>query len=251
MMNELVTAIIPLHNHERFVCDAVESVVENTYPNKRLIVVENGSKDNGPVKVLSMMNKENRQAKNSGNVLQVLGERKGVSLMLVKIPNGIGPSSARNVGIKIGWDETKYFAFLDSDDIYHKEKIAKSVSKFTDEVAVVYSDYETLNDEGLRLVQFKEPYSKNRLLQECIVNCDSLISKKAFEKCGLFDESLRVCEDYDRWLNFSEHFLLYHIPENLVTIRVGNHSSSSQVNKQLWEESYKKVFGKMRKRLST
>lgn len=247
-----VTAVIPVHNHCLWVNDAIDSVARQDYPDKRISVVDDGSTDSSFDSVVKRLYKpQGRQYENG--VVQVLGKlmHTDVLMMVSRLPKAGGPAAARNFGINVGWEDTDVFALLDSDDMYEPGKISKSMEVFKDapdQVGVVYSDFDTLNPDGLRLRQWKEPFSRERLVRECLVNCDSLVSKKALEACGLFDETLRVCEDYDLWLRISERFVLVHIPESLVQIRVGPHSSSSSVAKPLWEENYRRVMMKAQAR---
>lgn len=249
MSDKLVTCIIPVFNHEKWVEESIKSVASQDYKNKRIIIVDDCSTDNSLGEILSIITekriiKEGESCAYSGFIL-------GVKSLIFSLPNKSGPSFARNFGIKAGWEGTDYFAFLDSDDVYEQGKITKSVDilKENDIIGEVYSDYTTKNiHTNFKQRQFKEPYSFSRLSQECIINNDSVISKKALETVGLYDESLRVCEDYDLHLRINERFISVHIPESLITIRVGNHSSTSKVDKNIWEECYKKVFEKARKR---
>lgn len=246
----LVTAVIPTHNHEHWVCDAVKSVANQDYPRKRIVVVDDGSTDKSTEAVLSILHSVQTPPE-QGDVWSAWGRVGSTITMVQRLPVAHGPSFARNLGIAVAKDETDVFAFLDSDDIYEPGKISKSVRVLLtapDHIGVVYSDYDTLRPDGLRLRQYKEPYSRERLLQECIVNCDSLVTRKALEQCGTFDESLRVCEDFDLWLRISEKFMFSHIPESLVTIRVGQHSSTSQVANATWTSCYNRVFEKLKQR---
>ncbi len=77
-----------------------------------------------------------------------------------------------------------------------------------------------------------------------------MVSKAAIEQCGKFDESLRVCEDYDLWVRVTEKFIAVHIPEVLVIKRVGDHSSTAQVKNEIWQSCYRRVFDKTRERLA-
>lgn len=244
-----VAAVIPCHNHRQWVVDAMASIASQDYENKRIVVVDDGSTDGSLDVVLSSLIRPN---------LVHPGEWHGffMNTIVHVLRNEVaaGPSAARNRGIKYAWDAADIFAFLDSDDMYAPEKLSRSVKPFLDhpdEIGVVYSDYSTLRPDGLRVREYKEPYSRKRLLQECIVNCDSLVSKTALAACGLFDATLRVVEDFDLWLRVSERFIFYHLPEDLVTIRVGEHSSTSKVAQATWAECYQKVMQKARERLST
>lgn len=250
MPEPIVTIIIPCHNHAKWVNEAVDSAASQDYPFKRIVVVDDGSTDGSADLVLKRLYKP-RGPEVQGEPFAAAGKLTtwDTQVMIQRFKSSHGPSFARNWGMKVGWDGTDIFAFLDSDDTFSGGKITKSVAKFTEGVGAVYSDYDTLNDAGLRLRQFKEPFSRQRLVRECIVNCDSLVSKQAIFECGGFDESLRCCEDFDLWLRVSEKFLIYHLAESLVTVRVGTHSSSATVDKSVWNACYSRVFAKMQERL--
>lgn len=247
-----VTVVIPCHNHVQWVTQAIDSVVKQDYAHKQIVVVDDGSTDNSHLSVLNHMYKP-RGPKEQGSPWIAKGQvmHSQVPITLLRFTQAGGPSRARNVGIDYGWTETDVFAFLDSDDLYEPGKLSKSINVIkedTDHIGVVYSDFDTFNSNGLRVRQHKPSFSRQKLLMECIVNCDSLVTKRAIELCGAFDETLRVCEDYDMWLRISEKFLITHIPEQLVRVRVGEHSATSTVTSETWHNNYRKVFEKLRER---
>lgn len=244
-----VTAVIPCHNHAKWVSDAITSVATQDYQEKRIVVVDDGSKD-GSSDVVYRMLRNAKPIESPDASRRWIGTLRdgGVELLLAKYEQASGPSAARNRGMEAFYDDTDIFALLDSDDIYEPGKISKSVEVFNEHIGVVYSDYDTLHPNGVRIREYKEPYSRRRLMADCIVNCDSLVSKKAIEFTNGFDETLRVCEDYDHWLRISERLLLFHIPESLVTIRAGDHSSTATVNQEVWSRCYARVFEKVKQR---
>lgn len=249
----VVTAVIPVHNHKNWINEAVDSVACQDYRPLRIVVVDDGSTDGSAEAVLNSLYRP-REPAQQGEPWAALGRltKWGVDVMVQRFNEAHGPAFARNWGMQVGWDGTDLFAFLDSDDLYLAGKISRSVAKFVDapdHIGAVYSDYETLRPDGLRLMQYKEPFDRAKLLRECIVNCDSLVSRKAIEVCGVFDESLRVCEDFDLWLRVSEHFILVHLPEPLLTIRVGPHSSSATLKSEVWQRCYSRVFEKAQQRM--
>ena len=250
----LVTAVIPCHNHREWINGAIESILAQDYPRLQVVVVDDGSSDDSFMMVYRRLY-EVQTSPPGISPKQVVGKLQGseVPCMAVQLPQARGPAFARNFGIQAAWNATDVYAFLDSDDTYSPGKIAKSVQIWMEDpghIGAVYSDYDTFNPQtGLRMREFKEPFSRERLLRECIVNCDSLVSKHALQHCGVFDDSLRVCEDYELWVRLSEKFLIIHIPESLVTIRVGDHSSTSTVPNEIWQKCYARVFEKANERL--
>jgi glycosyltransferase involved in cell wall biosynthesis len=246
-----LTAILPCHNHGQWIQQAIQSLLDQNHP-MNIVVVDNGSIDGSAGKVRQLM---------KGEVQPEVQKEPWVSkgmigpceTMLYSFKDGIGPSAARNVAIKSAWAVTDVFAFLDSDDCYLEGKIEKSLAVLQKypEVGIVYSDYETdPHEKHVRVRQSKEPFSRERLLNNCIINMNSLIRREVFEKAGLFDEQMRVCEDYDFWVRATEHTLAYHIPEVLINWRVGNHSSTSTVGREVWENCYRRVFEKLQQRIS-
>lgn len=258
MSDPLVTVVIPCHNHLEWVNLAIDSVVSQDYPNKRIVVVDDGSTD-GSFRAVVERLKDAKVVRHAGEpevwsgTAQVRGQ--GDTLVLAcRFTQAYGPASARNYGIQAGWEDTDVFMFLDSDDEYLPGKMARSVARWAEasqHIGAVYSDYDTLNPAtGLRLRQYKEPFSRARLLQECLPNMNSLVSKQALEQCGVLDETLRTCEDYDLWLRISEKFILVHLPEPLLLLRVGDHSSTATVARENWQRNWQKVMAKVRARAS-
>lgn len=237
-----VTGIIPVFNHERWVNQAIDSMLKQTRPPERLVIVDDASTDGSFDAVLRRLkNPHNCDRYIQGTIFPYKTE-----IRLTRLSENGGPALSRNIGIELG--EADIYAFLDSDDLYLPTKIERSLPKFDNPaVGVVYSDYYTFNDNGLELKNFKEPFSA-KLFSECIVNCDSLVHRRVFEQCGNFDESLRCVEDFDLWIRIAEKYLITHVPEILLKIRVGEHSSSFTVNKTVWEGCYRRVFEKRRLR---
>lgn len=251
-----VTAVVPLHNHAAWVWGAVESVAVQDYKSKRIVVVDDGSTDGSHERVVG------RLYRPRAVVVEGLGcqaawvgtvPNNGTEVTLVRFDRASGPSFARNRGMELGIHAhgAEVFAFLDSDDLYEPGKISKSVARLRQPgVGAVYSDFDTLRPDGLRLRQWKEPFSRERLMRECIVNCDSLVSAEAIRECDGFDETMRVCEDFDLWVRVSEKFLVSHVAESLVTIRVGQHSSTATVASETWRRCHARVFEKAKERVS-
>lgn len=236
-----VVGIVPVHNHAAWCVDALHSLVRQTYVLDSICVVDDGSTDRSVELILA--NADMHPVQGPGPVLVWEGDMGGVPMVLVSLPDATGPANARNVAMNLGRDRAEVFAFLDSDDLYHPEKVAKSVvvlDKYP-EVGFVYSDYHTVGVSGHRQRQYKPPFSVPHLLRECIVNCDSVVRKSVMDFVGGFPP-LRVCEDYAVWLRASSRFVGYHLAESLLDIRVGTHSSTSRVSPEVWRDCYREAF---------
>lgn len=250
----VVTAIVPTHNHEPWLIKSLKSISSQNYPNLRIVCVNDGSTDNSWEILKDNCKQLNKIPVPKQGEPQELysGTFDNIPIIISKFAQSYGPSMSRNYAMKTGWDGTDLFALLDSDDEYLPGKIQKSVDmwmEFPTLIGVIYSDYITENAQtGLRSPEFKPPFVREHLLKECIVNCDSIVSKYVIEKVGMFDTDLRVCEDFDLMIRISERSMICHIPEHLVLIRVGKHSSTDSISTERWKQDYQKVFDKMKQR---
>ncbi len=256
--------IIPVHNHKEWLWDCVTELALQV---DFLSLYDDGSTD-GSLEELEKTFKNPSIQTSHGN-LNFFEPTDGKTCVGPPVPviyrqgyHAKGPAFARNRAVEqalaVFHSQTsplECLFFCDSDDIYLDDKVKKSIEEYLQDPTIdaVYSDYYTLN-ESLPystfplFPQYKPSFSRERLLRECIVNCDSMVSTKAFLEVGGFDESLRTCEDYDFWLRLSEKYRIVHLPELLLQIRVGHHSSSSTVSKEAWQKNYTRVFEKLKER---
>ena len=237
---ERVVTIVAHKDYLDYLPSAVKSSKEQSYKNI-LCVIDDGSTcdqqdiinsvfiDGIPEYVLSLPNK-------SGTLLS----NNNTQLFLMK--DNRGPSCARNLGISYNLNTTDYFMILDADDVMLPNKIETmiNVAKKDQNIGVVYADY-VIQKKDYSVIEFKKPYDKELLKKECIIHSGSLVSKSVFDSIGLYDESLRVCEDYDLWLRMSNKFLAIHIPEVLTVVRDHENNSTNTVNKSIWEESWRRI----------
>lgn len=227
-----IAGVIPTHNHRQWVLAALESMA--LQPVCGVVVVDDGSSD-GTAEYLRPH-------------LGRLEGAHGIPFLFHRHESPRGPAAARNAGAALAnrWGPEAY-AFLDSDDFYAPDKVRASaavLARHGRSVGVVYSDYVTFNPDepGLTHPQYKRSFDQALLLRECIINCDSVVAREAFEFAGGFPEELRVCEDYCLWLKITRKYLAHHIAMPLVTIRVGRHSSSATVPTPAWNECYARAF---------
>lgn len=127
----LVSIIMPLLNSEKYLGEAIESVLRQTYTDWELLIIDDGSTDNSLSIAYEYAQKDYR-------------------ISVYVNPNHTGlPSSPRNYGIQIS--KGGYIAFLDSDDVWLKDKLSQQIPLLKDNrTAVVYSDYEKIDEEGKR-----------------------------------------------------------------------------------------------------
>lgn len=200
-----VSIIIPTFNRAEKVVRAISSVVEQTFADFEIIVVDDGSEDN------------------TEQTVAQFGER----LVYIAHPSNLGVSAARNTGIKKS--RTPLIAFLDSDDRWLPEKLAVQVAFFNNHPqAVACQTEETWIRKGKRVNPKKKHLKPSGDIFEpslklCLVSPSAVMLKRSLlEEVGLFDEDLPACEDYDLWLRIACRYPVYLIKEPLV-VKEGGH----------------------------
>ncbi|GIK72612.1 MAG: glycosyl transferase family 2 [Chloroflexota bacterium] len=174
-MRERISVIIPVYNSERFLAEAIQSVLVQTLPPDEIIVVDDGSTDNSAALVAEMP-------------LPSMTE-----LILVRQPN-LGPAAARNRGVALASGEL--LAFLDADDIWLPDKLEQQVAHLARNSAAdgVICRVESFVELGGRW-----PPGRNRTLFEqnppMYIFSTLLIRRDALNRAGYLDVQLRAGED--------------------------------------------------------
>jgi len=254
-----VTILIANYNDENYIDKAIESAINQDYPGKlNICIVDDGSTDGSWKVIQSYLKNSKRDESHDLEVYKTTntGRYGNTNIIAIKSPNG-GPSSARNIGIEYTISFTDIYAILDSDDEMYEDKVSSCIKVFSrgeGMIGVVYGDYDTLHsDTGKIIREYKEPYNRKRLVQECIVHSGSLISKQALEavleETGFYDSTMRTCEDYDLWMRISEKFIIAHVPKSLTKVRVTGNNSSFIVNQEIWRNNWVKVMEKRQQRM--
>ena len=193
--------------------EAVDSVLGQSYTDYELLVIDDGSTDD------------------TANRLAAYGDR----VYLYRQENQ-GASSSRNIGIRHA--RGQYIAFLDSDDLWLKDKLQTQMDLVArdSQVKICYTE-EIWIRRGIR-VNPKRKHRKysgwilEKMLPLCIVSPSSvLIAREVFEQVGLFDVSLPVCEDYDLWLRIGLHYPIVLIDRPLIVKRGGH---DDQLSRNFW-----------------
>lgn len=203
----MISVVIPCYNGEKYIEEAIRSVLEQSYADIEVIVVDDGSTDRSAEIVQNISDPRMRY---------VYQEHQGVC-------------AARNKGISLARGE--YIAFLDSDDVWEKEKLERQLG-LTEEFDVVYTDYVIINKDS-RVIPHNMIVDrtsgriplKTQLLAGNVVlgSCSSvLLKKEVIDAVGGFDESLNEAmgEEWDLWARISRKYKFGYVDEPLVRIRV-------------------------------
>jgi glycosyltransferase involved in cell wall biosynthesis len=255
----VVTVLIANHNNGKYLNGCIDSVLKQDYHGPIIVaIIDNGSTDDSwdIIERKCLKGNPKETIEEDGLLVVEASTSTNFSFLCIKTDLALGPSEARNVAIKRTIDKSFSYVTLDADDEMYPNKISRMLSVFKNDpirIGAVYADYDTLDTSNDKLIrEYKEPFSRNRLLQECIVHSGSMVSAQAFmdteEETGYYDKTMRVCEDYDLWMRISERFLILHIPESLTLVRVTGENSSSTVQKDIWEQNWRRVAEKTAQR---
>lgn len=243
--------IVANHNYGRWLCGAIDSVARGTVLPNVCAITDDGSTD-GSFELVSVAITD-RVEITVGQESFIEGNWRDTHLRVRLHKNDVaqGPSAARNKAIRLCLSNVDSVAILDADDEFYPTKLETLRAAWQsapDLIGIVYGDYDTVDANGVVVREFKPVYSREHLLRECLIHSGALVSRAALEYVGLYDESLRTCEDYDLWIRATEKFIAYHVPQALTLVRVGTHQSSSTVSQDRWNSDYRKVFEKLRSR---
>lgn len=205
--NPLVSIVIPVYNGSNYVAEAIESAIAQTYQNIEILVINDGSND--------------------GGATEEVVNRYASRVTYIKKSNG-GVATALNLGIREMRGE--YFSWLSHDDYYDSDKIKSQIdflNGLNSHDVVVYSDHYNLLEVSRKtfLRRHTESSDLEFRAREIVANnqihgCSLLIPRKAFDRVGLFDESLRVAQDYELWFRIAKEFPFRHLKGAVITGRI-------------------------------
>lgn len=216
MTEKLISVIMPCFNSEQNVSRSIDSVLQQTYTNMELLIVDDGSTDSTRQILQSIQREDSR--------VRVFFQRNS------------GPGAARNRGLRES--RGSYIAFLDSDDYWSPfflEKLEKALSsKSENKFNLVYCGWQNIGMRGAGGQPFIPPdYENVNLIELCFGGCRwpihaVLVNRECFEKVNDFDERWKNCEDFDLWLRMSIFLTVSRIPEVLSFYR---HHEGKQISK--------------------
>lgn len=226
-----VSIVIPAYNASNYLAEAIDSALAQTYPNIEIIVVNDGSKDDGATE---------RTALSYGDRIKYYRKENG------------GSSSALNMGIANMTGE--WFSWLSHDDLYYPQKIEKQIEYLNflntsnGEIAnnVLFAASELIDKDRkvIKKPKYKQRRKKADYISQITNNamliceptkfifhgCSCLIHKSVFAKTGAFDEKLKFLNDVDMWYRiYAEGYKVHYLPMVLVQGRVHDKQVSVQI----------------------
>jgi len=186
-MEERVSVIIPTYNRPKWLPDTIESVLDQTYPQIEIIVVNDGSTDN------------------TAEVLEPYRDR----ITYIYKENG-GPGSAVSAGIKASTG--KYISRVDDDDLFLPEKVESQVRMFQQnpELGLIATDHHIIDLEGkiTRTVAVPD-FSRRGAFLSLLLNCifsqpTVMVRKECHDKVGFYKDT--YAQDYDMWIRIARYY---------------------------------------------
>lgn len=190
----LVSVIIPTYNAEKDVAKTIESVINQTYQNWEMFIVDDCSTDN-TAKIAEAYTKNDSR----------------ITFFQINCNSG-RPAVPRNQGIRKS--RGAYVAFLDSDDVWEKQKLAKQLPHFqapdiigvaSDAVLITETPYYQEMNRGRSKQGYVDYQYRDILEYNPVITSSVIIRQEAFEHAGLFDENKDFCfiEDWELWLRMA------------------------------------------------
>lgn len=206
-MSNLVSIVVPSYNSEAFISNTIASVINQSYQNWELMIIDDCSTDNSASIIKKFVERDSR-----------------IKYLKTDRPSG-SPALPRNIGIEKS--KGSYIAFLDSDDIWFKDKLEKEVPAL-EKYDVVYSYYEKMDWDGARnnrIVKTSPKTTYSSLLKSNTIPClTSIVSRKAIGETR-FKQIPQ--EDFCFWLDIlKKGYVAYNIREVTALYRVSRNSRS-------------------------
>ncbi len=214
MLPPKVSVVIPTYNHARYLPYALDSVVNQSYANLEVIVIDDGSTDGTSEVVKPYRSKINYIYKANG-----------------------GTPSALNLGLSVA--AGKYICWLSADDALMEHKVSKQVGLMESDPSLgfSYTSFVVIDANGTKQYDVNSVYYLNKqemvtkLMAGCFINGSSvMMNGSALKVVGGFDEGLPQAHDYDLWFRFLRHYSCGFLAEPLLAYRWHGENMSQNPN---------------------
>lgn len=222
-----VSVVMSSYNHGKFIGQAIQSVLDQTYTDLELVLFENGSTDNS---------------------LQVISSFTDPRIKVHAVPTNIGGTAGMNAAIARATGE--YIALLNSDDFYFPDKLTKQITLLDDSptVSAIFGLCRTVNEQGgdhhdmhrrkVFLTRYTDriTYLRHFFFEgNCICHPTAIIRKTTLDTVGHFDVRYRRLPDFDYWLRLFISYDIIVLHEELAAHRfLDDESNESGARPEVW-----------------
>lgn len=220
-----VSVIMSSYNHEKFVADAIVSVINQTFADWEFVIVDDGSKDKTP-EIIEEYSKQDERIK-----FTPFANNKGAC---IAIENCIRQAQG------------EYVAMINSDDIWELNKLEKQVKYLDehDEIGAVFSKVQTINEQNENINHsfmnmFNEHQNRSRyewlnrffFKGNCLCHPSMLIRKKCYEDCGgVYKKELAGLPDFDMWVRLCMKYDIHIMNDKFVKFRLLDNDQNESAN---------------------
>lgn len=208
MKKPQISVLMTVYNHDQYLKKSIQSILNQTYKNWKLIVIENGSQDNSK---------------------KILKKIKSKRIKKIFLKKNIGRTNALNYGLK--FCKGKYIAIMDSDDLSKKNRLFIQINRMLADKSLwlTSSSYDIINEKDrlIKKVKINENLSgepRNFLFNNLIVHSSIFFKRELIKKIGNYPPKFKYAQDYAFYLKAFKHFKLEIIKKSLVKIKF-NHKT--------------------------
>uniref|UniRef100_A9AAL8 Glycosyl transferase family 2 n=1 Tax=Methanococcus maripaludis (strain C6 / ATCC BAA-1332) TaxID=444158 RepID=A9AAL8_METM6 len=213
--NPLVSVIMPNYNNEKYLAEAIESILNQTYEHFEFIIIDDCSTDNSWHIIQNYAKKDNR----------IKMFRNEVNLKIVK---------TRNKGFELMSPHSKYIAIFDSDDVSMPERLEKQINFSEKNVDYgLIGSHTLIIDENSKIIGYRKYETdlkkiiKNMVKKNQFAQPSVMIRKSVLDDVGYYDEKYTRCQDYDLWFRIAKSFKIENLDEFLIKYRISKTQGKS------------------------
>lgn len=206
---EMVSIIMPSYNTGNYIAQSIQSVIDQTYQNWELIIVDDHSEDNS---------------------IDIVRGFRDKRIRLFRAKRNCGAANCRNKALQEA--QGRWIAFLDSDDLWHPEKLSRQISFMKrEQIKFSYTKYEKIGEDSKRLgicVSGPGEIKKGRMFDYCWPGCLTVMYDAGMLPDRLQIKDIRKNNDYAMWLILTKHTNCFLLDEILADYRVRKGSVSRE-----------------------
>jgi glycosyltransferase involved in cell wall biosynthesis len=211
----LISVIIPVYNGEKTIRETIQSVLDQTFSDFELLIINDGSQD---------------------KTLDVVFTIADPRIQIFSYPNS-GVNASRNRGIQKSTGE--FIAFLDADDLWTPDKLDAQFMALQEnsDAAVAYSWVDYIDESGKFLRRGSYCAASGNVYAQLLLSdflengSNPLIRRSHLNQVGLFDESLSYGEDWELWIRLAARYPFIVVTRSQILYRVSSHTASTHTDK--------------------
>ena len=208
--NSLVTVLMPVYNGEKYLAEAIESVLNQTFTDFELLIIDDCSKDNS---------------------VEIIHSFSDQRIRLIINKDNIGQTKTLNKGIDAS--TSKFIARIDQDDLYNKKKLEKQIgyiNKYKCDIIGTWSyGIDEYNRKIYKIIHPTNDYDikQSMIIRQPFTHSSLLMKKSSLIEVNKYPKNIHVAMDYGLLVNLAIHGCTFsNIPDYLTSIRYHNKSSS-------------------------